>query len=85
MAEHRPSALEVVIEGTRGLFFDPRMPPSCQAVGDKLLDVSSWDPKGFGARSQPHWGFGTAQALWATGFQESGGSGKHSAAHNLLG
>lgn len=52
---------------------------------DKLLDVSSWDPKGFGARSQPHWGFGTAQALWATGFQESGGSGKHSAAHNLLG
>jgi len=28
------------------------------------------DPKGFGARSQPHWGFGTAQALWATGFQE---------------
>ena len=25
--------------GYQGPFFDPRMPPSCQAVGDKLLDV----------------------------------------------
>jgi hypothetical protein len=50
-----------------------------RSLGDKLLDVSSWDgrmdPTGFGARSQPHWGFGTAQALWATGFQESGAAG----------